>query len=143
MEGILLINIGKAAKDLIIFSAVVVLFTKFAEKTSPLIAKEKEDKIMRITNLFKTEKKLYGIRLTQEGALKFASVLNQMIPSGDLGIVQTITNPVRDEIWAKDVIIHAKLTPRKFEVIKELVDDYLVNYEIIGEESNAGAVVWK
>ncbi len=99
---------------------------------------------MRITNLLKNEKKLYGIRLTQEGALKFASVLNQMIPSGDLGIVATMHNSCYpDDIWKNDVLIQARLTPRKFEIIHELVADYIVNYEIIGEETNAKAVVFK
>ena len=136
-------SINKAAKNLVIFSIACVFLNKFAKFTYPLIAKEKEDTIMRITNLFKTEKKLYGIRLTQEGALKFASILNQMIPSGDICIVCTISNEIHEEVWMRDVLIQAKLTPRKFEVVKELVDDYLVNYEIIGEETNAKAVVWK
>lgn len=98
---------------------------------------------MRITNLLRNEKKIYGIRLTQEGALKFTSVLNQMIPYGDLGIVKTLPNATRKEIWMNDVYIQAKLTPRKFEVIKELVSDYLVNYEIIGEKPIAKMAVYK
>ena len=83
---------------------------------------------MKIVNLFKNEKQWYLMQVTQEGALKLASIFNQIVPSGELAIVTTYENCSTDpqEIRNRDVIFHIKLSPKQMEILQEFVGDYIV-----------------
>lgn len=86
---------------------------------------------MKITNLFKNEKTWYLMRFTQEGALKLTSIINQIIPNGDVAIVstrETISTDISD-IRKRDVIFHIRISPKQIEILKEFMGDYIVEYK--------------
>lgn len=94
--------------------------------TIPLIAKE-DTKMKRIFKSFiNNDPRWYLVRMTQEGALKWTSVLNQTYPNGKLAIVTTAETVSFEDVRNRDVIFHVYTTPRDVETkLQILVGDYL------------------
>ena len=83
--------------------------------------------IKKIQNL--NTKQWYVLRVTQEGALKWATFLNTKFASGNLAIVNTIDTVTtdKDEIRNRDVIFHINATGKELEGIKYVMSDFIVN----------------
>lgn len=83
---------------------------------------------MKLRNLLKNEKEWYLLRLTQEGARKYATIFNQILPEDNFSIVATIDTLSIDpiEIRNRDVVFHMYVSPKQLEILTEFIGDFIV-----------------
>lgn len=80
--------------------------------------------------IFDNSERWYVLRMTQEGALKWTSILNQRYANGHLAIIttnETHSDNV-EEIRKRDVVFHLYTTPRGMKALEVLLKDFIVKY---------------
>lgn len=80
--------------------------------------------------IFDNSERWYLLRLTQEGALKWTSILNQRYANGHMAIITTYESYTDDieKIRNRDVIFHLYTTPRDMKALEVLLKDFIVKY---------------
>lgn len=89
--------------------------------------------------IINNDKRWYLVRMTQEGALKWTSILNQKYPNGSMAIVTTRDTERTDDIRIREVIFHIYTTPADTQVLKTLLGDYITRIKSLEEPG----YVWK
>lgn len=105
--------------------------------TTYVIAKE-----VNAMKIFDNSERWYLIRMTQEGALKWTTILNQKYKSGRLAIVTTReTHTIEpDEIRNREVIFHLYTTPRDMKALELLLKDFIVTYKELAKPTKIAVI---
>ena len=110
---------GKQRQPRHLYKLILAVFTTY------IIAKE-----VNAMKIFDNSERWYLIRMTQEGALKWTSILNQRYANGNLAIIttaETYSDNV-EEIRKRDVVFHLYTTPRDMKALEVLLKDFIVKY---------------
>lgn len=110
---------GRQKQPRHLYKLILAVFTTY------VIAKE-----VNAMKIFDNSERWYVLRMTQEGALKWTTILNQRYANGHFALVttqETYSDNV-EEIRKRDVIFHLHTTPRDMKALEVLLKDFIVKY---------------